>query len=154
MVDEYNRNAAAAGVSDKVVGHKADLLAVSVPAGFSGPEFTDFDVVTVSMALHHFEHPDQALQRLARRLKKGGICLIIDLVAHTCHGHGQDSHDFGDAASTVKTHGFSREGMQQLFEGAGLQALFEYEVLPEPLVFNKDGEVISKTAFIARAQRV
>ncbi|KAJ5606467.1 hypothetical protein N7510_009248 [Penicillium lagena] len=161
MIDEYNRNATAVGFSNKVTGYKADLLGESVAAQFSGPEFIDFDVLTVSMALHHFEHPDQALKRLASRVKKGGVCLIIDFVPHTPHahghghghGHGREGHDFGDASATVMTHGFSREDMQKLFEGAGLGARFEYEILSEPLVFTKEDKTISKTAFIARAQR-
>ncbi|KAJ5086913.1 hypothetical protein NUU61_008220 [Penicillium alfredii] len=170
MVDEYNRNAQAAGLGEKVTGHVADLLAESVPAEFSGPEFNDFDVVTVSMALHHFEHPDQALKRLAARLKQGGVCYIIDLVAQASHGHGDDhGHDHGhshghthrrqsldldDAAATIKTHGFSRADMLNLFEDAGLTVGFEHKVLSEPLELTKDGKAITKTVFIARAQRV
>jgi SAM-dependent methyltransferase len=160
MIDEFNRHAAAVGVSDKVTGYKADLLGDSVAAEFSGPEFTDFDVVTVSMALHHFENPGQALERLASRVKKGGVCLIIDFVPHAPYehghgsGHGHEGHDVGDASATVKTHGFSPEDMQKLFQGAGLSARFDYEVLPEPFVFTKDDKTMSKTAFIARAQRV
>jgi 2-polyprenyl-3-methyl-5-hydroxy-6-metoxy-1,4-benzoquinol methylase len=29
---------------------------------------TDLDVVTISMALHHFEHPDRALQSMGQRV--------------------------------------------------------------------------------------
>lgn len=167
MVDEFNSNANALDMTSKMTGYKADLLADSAATEFSGPEFKDFDLVTVSMALHHFEHPDIALQKLAKRLKNGGICFIIDLVPHSGHGHdhgqghdhdhGHDEHakrqqEFGDAAHTVKTHGFSKEDMQKLFEGAGLSVKFDYEVLPEPLVFTKEGRTLEKPAFIARAQ--
>ncbi|KAJ5082901.1 hypothetical protein N7532_011944 [Penicillium argentinense] len=160
MVDEFNLNAKNIGVSDKMVGYKADLLGDSASAEFSGSEFTNFDMVTVSMALHHFEYPQVALQRLADRLKKGGTCMIIDLVpsghvhghenGHD-HGHGHD-HEFGPAAHTVKTHGFSREDMQKLFEGAGLSEGFGYEVLPEPLVMVMDDKTHRKVVFIARAR--
>lgn len=162
MVDEFNRNASSLGISDKMIGYKADLLAESAPADFSGPEFNDFDMVAVSMALHHFEHPDLALQRLADRLKKGGVCYIIDFVPNSGHGHGHGhahghghghGNEFGDAAHTVKTHGFSKEDMQKLFDGAGLSIGFDYQELPEPLVFNKEDKTFSKTAFIARVQR-
>jgi len=177
MVDEFNRNANAVGMTSKMTGYKADLLADSVPTEFSGPEFNEVDVVTVSMALHHFEHPDIALQKLAKRLKNGGVCFIIDLVPHSGHGHdhghsddhshdhdhghshGHNEHvkhqqEFGDAAHTVKTHGFSKEDMQKLFHGAGLSVKFDYEVLPEPLVFTKEERTFEKTAFIARAQLI
>lgn len=43
--------------------------------------------------------------------------------------------------------------MQKLFEGAGLTLGFDYQELPEPLVFNKEDKTFSKTAFVARVQR-
>lgn len=161
MVDEFNRNASSAGLADHVVGYKADLLADNASTEFTGPDFMNFDVVAVSMALHHFEHPERALQRLAGRLKKGSSCFIIDLVQHAhdghSHGHGhapdKHEHEFGEAAHTVQTHGFSQSDMQSLFEAAGLSVGFDYEVLPEPLVFFQGDKKISKTVFIARARR-
>lgn len=181
MVAEFNRNASTIGLTDKMIGYKADLLADAPPGEFSGPEYKDFDVVAVSMALHHFEHPDVALQRLASRLKKGGSFMIIDLIpssghdhehgeghgnshGHHGHGHGHDQphshdhakkqgHDFGDAAHTVKTHGFSRDDMEKLFKDAGLGVGFEYELIPDQLIFKKGDKTHHKTVFIARAQR-
>ncbi|KAJ5659884.1 hypothetical protein N7507_006335 [Penicillium longicatenatum] len=159
MVGEFNRNANLLGLTDKAISHKADLLAEDVPVEFTVPPYMDLDVLTVSMALHHFEHPDRALQQLGARLKKGGVCFIIDLFADSDHGHGHDhghdkhQHDFNDAAHTVKTHGFSQESMRELFQGAGFGSI-EYKVLAQPLVFVKNGKSISKTAFMARAQRV
>jgi ubiquinone/menaquinone biosynthesis C-methylase UbiE len=155
MIAEFNRNASSLGLSDKVVGYQADLLAEDAPAQDIESACTNLDLVTVSMALHHFEHPDRALKRLAKRLNKGGACYIIDLVAHSgAHGHGHDDHqhEFAGAAHTVKTHGFSHEDMQQLFEGAGLTIGFEYKILPEPLRFSTEERSFSKTVFIARAQ--
>lgn len=156
MVAEFNHSASSLGLMDKVVGYKADLLADKAPAQDIESACTDLDIVTVSMALHHFEHPGAALKRLADRLNKGGVCYIIDLVAHSdTHGHGHEEHkhDFAEAAHTVKTHGFSREDMQRLFEGAGLTR-FDYEISPEPLVFIRDNQSISKRVFLARAQRL
>ena len=166
MIEEFNRNASTLALTHKVTGHKADLLSDHVPGKFAAPTFNNFDVLAVSMALHHFEHPDRALQRLGERVKKGGVCFIIDLVAHSGHGHdhehshgpehGRQQHkeEFGDAAHTVKTHGFSRDDMQKLFQGAGFNARFDYEVLPQPVVFTKAEKTISKTVFMARAQRI
>lgn len=148
MVNEFNRNAESLGFSDRMTAYNADLLAERVPEEYSGPDFYNLDVVAISMALHHFEHPGLALQRLAPRLRKGGVCYIIDFVAHSGHGS-----EFGDAAHTVKTHGFSKEDMRKLFEGAGLTLGFDYQELPEPLVFNKEDKTFSKTAFVARVQR-
>ncbi|OKP11259.1 hypothetical protein PENSUB_3281 [Penicillium subrubescens] len=173
MVAEFNRNASTIGLADKMIGYKADLLADTAPEEFSGPEYTNFDVVAVSMALHHFEHPDVALQKLASRLKKGGSFMIIDLIpssghdhghgeghghshGHHDHGHGhakKQGHDFGDAAHTVKVHGFSRDDMEKLFKDAGLGVGFEYELIPDQLIFKKGDKTHHKTVFIARAQR-
>lgn len=155
MVAEFNQNAHSLGIADKMVGYAADLLAEDAPAQEIDSACTNLDMVTVSMALHHFEHPSSALTRLAERLKKGGVCYIIDLVAHTDshgHGHEQHGHEFAEASHTVKTHGFSRDDMQKLFEQAGLTD-FEYEILPEPLKFSTETRSFSKTVFVARAQR-
>lgn len=179
MIDEFNRNARNMDLTQKMIGYKADLLKESVPTEFSGPDFTEFDMVTVSMALHHFEDPQTALQRLGGRLKKDGSCMIIDILSRSGsdhdhdhdynhgndhdhdhdhghghgHGNGKNTLDFGAAAHTVKTHGFSREDMQKLFEGAGLNSGFKYEVIPEPLVFKEGEKTRYVTVFIARAQR-
>ena len=174
MVAEYNSNASAAGVSQKVIGHQADLIGDEVPQ--DSADWTDVDLLVVSMALHHFEYPGQALKKLGTRLKKGGVFYIIDLVPQPGHDHGhnhhghhghhhhsdgkQDSHGhekhqhaFGEAAKTVKTHGFSQDDMQQLFQGAGLTDQINYQVLSSPLEFTKDDQTFFKTVFIARAQR-
>lgn len=164
-------------ISDKMVGHVADLLGDNVPDEFKKSPYVDMDIVAVSMALHHFEHPDVALQRLGQRVKSGGTFFIIDLVpqpghAHAHghgnghgHGHGHDhghghNHDhgaskdeFGDAAHTIGTHGFSEESMKNLFQQAGFDVGFKYEAISEPLTFNMDGKSFSKSIFFARAQR-
>lgn len=157
MVDEFNRNAKNIDISHKMTGYKADLLNTSVPDEYLGPKFTDFNMVTVSMALHHFEYPQEALRCLSTRLGQDGVFMIIDILSRSgsdhAHGHGEGKPDFGDAAHTVKTHGFSREDMQNLFAGAGLTKGFKYEVIPEPSVLHKGEKKQNITAFIARAQR-
>ncbi|KAA8649764.1 hypothetical protein EYZ11_001690 [Aspergillus tanneri] len=159
MVNDYNNNAREAGLADKMVGYKGDLLAETVPADLSGPEFFDFDVVIVSMALHHFEKPDLALKRFGERLKKGGTCFIIDMVPdHHSHGHSHYdlpslSDEFKETGETIKTHGFERADMQKLYDGAGVGMNFDYQVVDETLAFKKEGHDFSKTIFVARAQR-
>ncbi|KAK5795929.1 hypothetical protein VI817_005214 [Penicillium citrinum] len=165
MIDEFNRNAKNIDISHKMIGYKADLLSTSVPDEYMGPKFTDFNMVTVSMALHHFEYPQEALQSLSKRLSQNGVFMIIDILSRSGsdhahahahghgHGHGEGNHEFGDAAHTVKTHGFSKEDMQGLFAGAGLTKDFKYEVIPEPLIFQKGEKKQNITVFIARAQR-
>lgn len=175
MVDEYNNNAREAGFADKMVGYKGNLFTESVATELSGPEFSDFDVVVVSMALHHFEQPDLALKRLGERLKKGGTCLIIDMIPnnnhgphshgsnHHAHGHGHghghdhshgDEEEITDAKHTIKTHGFSQADMQKIYDAAGMGMNFDYQVLDEPWTFKRKEESFSMTIFTARAQRV
>lgn len=165
MVAEFNRNANTLGLTDKVTGYKADLLTEHALAEAIDSACTNLDVVTISMALHHFEHPDRALQSMGQRLKKGGVCFILDLVPRAGdlrpehehkheHRHGHENEDeFVEPVHTIKTHGFSREDMQQLFQGGGLHAGFDYQVLPEPLKITIGERTLSKTVFIARAQR-
>ncbi|KAF7591371.1 hypothetical protein BBP40_001597 [Aspergillus hancockii] len=155
MIDEYNINARESGFADKMVGRKGDLLVESVPEELSGPEYSDFDVAFVSMALHHFEQPDLAMKRLGERLKKGGVILIIDILPHGKHDHNAQEmgNHYHEAAGTIKTHGFTLEDMRKLYENAGVSMKFDIRVIDEPLVFEKDGTSFSKTIFIARGQR-
>ncbi|KAK1147653.1 hypothetical protein N8T08_000995 [Aspergillus melleus] len=182
MVDEFNTNAREAGFADKMVGYKGDLFTESVATELSGSEFHEFDIVVVSMALHHFEKPDLAVKRLAERLKKGGTLLIMDMIPskhHGPHSHGHDhshehghshghghghshehdhsqenSEEFTDARHTIKTHGFTQADMQKLYDEAGVGMNFDYRLVEEPFVFKKNGGEFSMTVFTARAQRV
>ncbi|KAJ5730711.1 S-adenosyl-L-methionine-dependent methyltransferase [Penicillium malachiteum] len=158
MIKEFNSNAATLGLADKVIGHECDLLADTPSPDFAGPPYVDLDIVTVSMALHHFEHPFLALQRLGERVKQGGTCFIIDLIPQPDHGHDHGHNhahktDFGEASHTVKTHGFSEESMRKLFEEAGFNSEFKYKAIDQPLEFIKDGKPFSIRVFFARAQR-
>lgn len=150
MVNEFNKNVQESGLSDKMIGRKGDLLAESLPDELTRPEYFDFDLVVVSMALHHFAEPEAAMKRLGERLKKGGVCFIIDLVPAQHHGFDKE---FAEAGKTVKKHGFSREEMQGLFADAGLREGFDYQAVKEPINFTKDGTTYEKTAFVAKAQR-
>ncbi|KAL4787206.1 S-adenosyl-L-methionine-dependent methyltransferase [Aspergillus varians] len=151
MIDEFNKNVREEGRSDTVVGVKADILSGPTPAEVSGPEYFDFDVVVVSMALHHFEHPEQALKRLSERLKKGGVMMIVDLIPEHHDDHGL--HQMGAVVETISKHGFSLEEMQAMYEDAGVKTGFKHQVVEAPLVFNKNGKTFEKTVFIARGQK-
>ena len=171
MINEFNKNAREAGLADKMAGLKGDLFAKDVPKELTGPEFYNFDLVVVSMALHHFDDAQLAMTRLGERLKDGGVCFIIDLIPQEHHGHhghhghhhnhqhhgaGQDDSDdpFKQAESTIKKHGFSQDEMKDLFERANIRNNFAYKVVEEPLEFDKDGKIFHKTIFVARAQRL
>ncbi|KAJ5296097.1 hypothetical protein PENANT_c021G10647 [Penicillium antarcticum] len=146
MIVEYEKNAQAAHLGEKIVGRTGDLLAPIVEESLS--DLPKFDLVAVSMALHHFENPALGVQQLARYIKTGGVFMAIDLVVQD---HGP--HGFGGAEGTISTHGFSRTDIQKIFEDAGL-SYFDYKVVPKPLKFVHGGKAIEKTVFIARAQLV
>lgn len=151
MIDEYNKNVQEAGLGDKMAARKCDLLAESLSDDALSPELFDFDLVIVSMSLHHFADPGLAMKRLGERLKKGGVFYIIDFVPIGDHGfHGE----FAEAAKTVKTHGFTRDDMSKLYSDAGLEKDFDYQVLEEPIEFTKNGNTMRKTVFVARSQRM
>jgi SAM-dependent methyltransferase len=42
-------------------------------------KFNDFDLCIVGLGFHHFDDHANALRKLAKRLKKGGILGIVDL---------------------------------------------------------------------------
>ncbi|KAL4933967.1 class I SAM-dependent methyltransferase [Aspergillus undulatus] len=163
MIEEFNKNVHEAGCSDTVFGIRANLLSESTSAEVAGSEYFDFDLVVVSMALHHFEHPEQAVKRLGERLKKGGVMMLMDLVPEEHHGHDghHDRHDHGlgslsqmsEIAGTISKHGFSLEEMKTMYEDAGVASEFKYQILEKPLEFRKDGKVFHKTIFMARAQK-
>ena len=52
------------------------------PASFTAPEFSGFDVAAVGLGFHHFDDPALAAQRLAGRLKTGGVLVILDFFTH------------------------------------------------------------------------
>lgn len=140
MVDKYNANARAAGLSEAqmcaVVG---DLLA-GTEGELEGEEWHNFDICIVSMGLHHVGIPKVLLRKLMERVKEGGRVVVIDWVdqgrslidghglgdghGHK-HGHGQGKDDeqgageHHSAAHTVAFHGFSEEQMREMFSQAG-----------------------------------
>ncbi|KAL2803037.1 S-adenosyl-L-methionine-dependent methyltransferase [Aspergillus granulosus] len=152
MIEEFKKNVCEAGRSDTMTGIKANLLADSTPAEVAGPEYFDFDIVVVSMALHHFEYPEKALKCLGERVKKGGVMMIMDLIPehHHDHDHG---HQMGEVFHTISKHGFSAEEMQKMYDDAGLGDGFKYQVIEEPLEFTRNGNTIYKTCFVARGQK-
>jgi SAM-dependent methyltransferase len=148
MVAEYNKHAQAAGEPrEKMFAQQGNLVGTEIDEQFRGTEYFNFDLVTVGLALHHFEDPAFAVKRLAERLRNGGVCLVIDFVEHSLdtgsHGHG-----------TVTTSGFGPENLRRMFDDAGVGGGFDYVVAEKPLVFNIDGKTHERSFFLARGERV
>ncbi|KAL4811174.1 S-adenosyl-L-methionine-dependent methyltransferase [Aspergillus unguis] len=152
MIEEFKKNVQEAGRSNTVTGIKADLLSESPPAEVSGPEYFDFDLVVVSMALHHFEFPEKALDCLGKRLKKGGVMMVIDLVPED-FDYDHTRLQMGEVVETISKHGFSLEEMKKMYKDAGIGNGLKYQIVEEPLVFTKNGKTFQKTIFKARGQK-
>ena len=101
-------------VSDEMVKHyqkratgsmratRGDVMVAE--ASISGPEFFNFDVIVMSMALHHVDNPELCIQQLVKRLVPGGTLVIIDWDPNGCTlspwklghaGHGEAGHGHG-----------------------------------------------------------
>ena len=58
---------------------QGDLLDPS--PDFRSPEWSDFDVVAVSMALHHITDTVEILTLLRERLRPGGVLLVVEFLS-------------------------------------------------------------------------
>lgn len=93
---------------------EGNLFAREPTPSLSEEGYSDFDVAAVGLGFHHFENPALSVQRLAERLRPGGVVFIIDLLPpsedpnstgdfvahHRAHGHGHGhghshAHDHG-----------------------------------------------------------
>jgi SAM-dependent methyltransferase len=155
MVVEYNKSACEMGIPpEKMSAQRGDLLAETVPKHLSGPDFRNFDIAAIGMAIHHIESPQLALKRLAGRLRKGGVCFIMDLFPsqHQLLELRKFCEEHPEIAATINKHGFTKEEMQKLYQNAGLGGRFDYVVVEKPLEFTMNGQKHSTTAFMARGE--
>jgi SAM-dependent methyltransferase len=157
MVNEYNASVQNQGIpTSEMYAMLGNLLDASNPnpTTLSGPEFYDFDIAVVGLGFHHFDDPALAAKRLAERLKKGGVFMIVDFMPHA-HFHGHDGHDH-PAKKTVTRMGFSDEEVKKLFEGAGVGGGFEYVVLGKGVVFEdkEKGTKMERSVFMARGSKL
>jgi SAM-dependent methyltransferase len=89
MVNEYNTSARNQGIPEtEMHAVQGNLLNPEDPnpATLAGEEFFGFDIAVVGLGFHHFDDPALATRRLAERLTRGGVLMIVDFVPH---GHFQ-----------------------------------------------------------------
>lgn len=78
------------------------------------------DAATVFLVLHHIEDPAAAVRELARVLKKGGVIMIVDMVAHDREtyrhtmGHLHLGFDEKDVRRWAQAAGLSNVRMRRL----------------------------------------
>lgn len=106
-------------------------------------EFFDFDLIAISMALHHIEDQEGVLSSLYECLRSGGVLVVIDLAPDTdSHHHAQDGEcgDHDDyhtqhkarVQHTISKHGgYGLEDMRDLLSKAGfVHESFDYQLYP------------------------
>jgi SAM-dependent methyltransferase len=81
MIEKYNEWASSQDISkESIFGIQGDLLAPSAELVdiLHTAEYSTFDNVVISMALHHVADPLLLLKKLVAQLTEGGRILIID----------------------------------------------------------------------------
>ncbi len=89
MVNEYNTSARNQGIPEsEMLAVNGNLLDPQNPYSkeLKGDWLYGFDIAVVGMGFHHFDDPALAAKKLAERLKKGGVLLILDFLPHKHSG--------------------------------------------------------------------
>lgn len=119
MAKQYNLEAKNAGYSESQMHAVAgDLVkgAAAVP-----PELANFDLIVMSMALHHVDDPKLIIQKLSERLNQGGVLLIIDGVGPSESGCSPTKPpEDNPVKHTVSRIGFEKNELDDFFRAAGL----------------------------------
>lgn len=164
MVEQYNKFARSLGVPEsEIFAIQGDLVAPLTEAShpsLSSSDFFQFDLIVVSMALHHIDDPKVLLERLVERLNKGGVVIIIDWTLDQKSRQAQrpsgEDHSIQkitphSAAHTVSYEGFSSEQMDTMLRCAGCREV-DYLVLDQPTKVPAEigGQ---KQLFFARGQK-
>ncbi|GKT39875.1 putative methyltransferase [Colletotrichum spaethianum] len=124
IVDRFNNCAAQLGYSPAQAHAVAGDLTTDGSLAVEG----GFDVVIISMALHHLDDPRGMLELLARRVKPGGVLIAVEGVNAIETGMGVRDEDVHQqfAHEVLKTTNrhveFSEELFRGWFEGVGCDA--------------------------------
>lgn len=123
MVEQYNQCAEKEGfATEKMHAIHGDLTTdTSSSPEFNSAEYNDFDLVIISMALHHVEDPAAMVRKLADRLANGGVLLVIDWVTAAESGCTQPDMKSGPVSHTVSRMGFAQAEVKEWFETAGVE---------------------------------
>ncbi|PGH17560.1 hypothetical protein AJ80_04738 [Polytolypa hystricis UAMH7299] len=163
MVNNYNAAAQTDGIpSSRMYAVQGDLTAADISSTptpsslcpLNAEEFFNFDLIVISLALHHIEDQQTLLTRFVERLNPSGRVLVIDLLTregdelpnHDHQGHKYAEDGKGNAAiDTIHhdKHSFSKEDMEKLLVGAGCKGGVGFELCKEVTVVppSKSGEM-------------
>ena len=164
MVAQYNKAARSHGVPESQIfaiqGDLASPLTEESHPSLGSSDFFGFDLIIMSMALHHIDVPNTLIERLVERLNDGGVVVIIDWTLNQegreTQQQGEGSHSLRGnvhhpASHTVSHDGFSKEQMDTMLRSAGCKEA-DYLVLDEAskVPFEVGGE---KQLFFARGKK-
>lgn len=154
MVERFNTLAKDAGLPhEQIYAIVGNLLDDPSTGPITEAEFFDFDIAAIGLGFHHFERRPEMLQRIAARLKPGGVLLIVDfLVDEPLTKETVEKMD-NMSQHTIAVHGFSEKDMREVYEQAGLVD-FALQEMPEPIVIDFDGKPSQeRRGFLARGRK-
>ncbi|KAI4955269.1 hypothetical protein J4E91_001127 [Alternaria rosae] len=148
MIEKYIKNIDTFGLTrEKIAFMVGNLLSdPPEPSSLDSEEYSDFDLITVSAALHHFPSAKDALRLLGRRLKPGGVLLIQDLYSYVTSEAVQEA---GKARHPQQ----KESDMASMMREAGLID-FHFEMLQGNFEIELPSEEVGQIrCFIARGAR-
>ncbi|KAF9045631.1 S-adenosyl-L-methionine-dependent methyltransferase [Rhodocollybia butyracea] len=115
MLDQFMKQAEEKGLADKMTCVCTELK------GAEGElDGLKFDIITCSMAYHHFDSIKDITSMLFNFLKPNGMLLVIDIEAPEVEAENPTFEKMQNLDYIAHKHGFSVEEMKMVFEGAGL----------------------------------
>ncbi|KAH7246392.1 S-adenosyl-L-methionine-dependent methyltransferase [Fusarium tricinctum] len=125
MADQYNAMALKAGYTPtKMQAVQGDLIdpELTPSAELDTAAFFNFDLVVMCMALHHIENYENMILQLSKRLRPGGILLIVDWVAQSDQSSLQNGMRAMDISNgNLSRMGFAENDIKGAYEKAGLE---------------------------------
>lgn len=148
QVQRYNDEA------QRLLGDESDRMRAiegnltSPPAVLDNAEWYNFDVAVISMALHHVADPVGMLKRLVRRVKQGGVIIVVEFtpVGDASSFMGSTQHDYDEINSRDMIEVTGRQKIWPGFTISSLEAAMttagcmNVEIRPhsEPFVIPKE----------------
>jgi SAM-dependent methyltransferase len=148
-VQKYNQLAHDQNLSPDVVrAIQGDIR--SPDSEMSTEDFSGFNAIVISMALHHIDDPKSLLSHLYGRLRPGGHLLVVDWTPEHYGIEGSVANH--PAVHTTGVYGFDKEAIVEMMSAVGLQDV-EFSLAPERSSMGKEigGE---RQMFFARGNRL
>lgn len=150
MVDQYNKFARQEKYSEARMHAVAGNLLDDDESASLPEDYAGFDLIVISLALHHVSDPEAMIAKFAARLAPGGVVVVLDWISSSGIVPSEIPAD-DPVRHTVSRHGFEEDELRAAYEKAGLRdwgwRLFE-ERTKLPLEFG--GE---KQLFLARGSK-